>query len=155
MKKRLVHNPGKWLSLLLVSLYLTVSLAGVVLAGPNDPVDPGSGSSSSGTTITQPPIIPTGATATQKLYIPHNTSQESNKNYLENRLLPGIASSIIGLTGALALLFAIVSGIQLLTSYGNADAGNKAKTTLTYSLIGVIIAGLSYAIVKIVASINF
>jgi hypothetical protein len=139
-----MHNISTTIScksakLFLLGLYLLISFASVSLAQG---------------TITQPPIIPAGGTSQEKLFIPHNTSQESNKTYLETRLLPGIASSIIGITGALALLFTIVSGIQLLTAYGNTDAAGKAQKTLTWSLIGLLVAGLSYAIVRIIASIT-
>ncbi len=139
MKKLAPKISCKYARLFLLGLYLLISFASVSLAQG---------------TITQPPIIPSGGTSTEKLYIPHNTSQESNKTYMEQRLLPGIASSIIGITGALALLFTIISGIQLLTAYGNTDAAGKAQKTLTWSLIGLLVAGLSYAIVRIIASIT-
>lgn len=100
---------------------------------------------------TQPPIIPTGAT--DKLYLPHDTTNVGNKAYISNSVLPGIASTIIGITGGLALLFVVVSGILYLTAYDPAIA-EKAKKTLTYALAGLVVAGLSYAIVAIIASIN-
>ena len=141
-----IHNGNKILSLALISLYFCISLALVVQAQ----------------TVTQPPIIPTGSTTSkdaknkdiQKLYIPHNADQQSNKTYLQNQLLPGIAATVIGIVGGLSLLFVIISGIQLLTSYGNGDAAGKAKKTLTWAVIGIIVASLSYAIVRIVATIN-
>lgn len=136
------HTVKKILSLALISLYFCVSLALIVEAQ----------------TVTQPPIIPTGSTSgtekSTKLYLPHNTDTQSNKTYLENQLLPGIASTIIGIVGGLSLLFVIISGIQLLTSYGNGDATSKAKNTLTWAVIGIIVASLSYAIVRIISTIN-
>ena len=101
---------------------------------------------------TPPPIIPEGNN--QNLVLPHNTSAESQKNYLNNRLLPGIAATIIALTGGLALLLMVVAGIFLLTSYGNPERATAAKKTITYALAGIIISGLSYGIVAIIASIN-
>lgn len=146
-----------------IGLYLLISIfsINVALATSHETSAPppatggssGSGSSSGGK-VTQPPIIPVGSTSNQKLYLPHDTSQDSNMNYVQNRLLPGIATMIIGITGGLALLFVIISGIQLLTSYGDSAAAEKAKKTLTYALAGVVIAGLSYAIVAIVGSIS-
>lgn len=130
----------KILSLALISLYFCVSLA-LVVEAQTDP----------------PPIIPTGSTTgsgAKKLYIPHNTDNQTNKTYLENQLLPGIAATIIGIVGGLSLLFVIISGIQFLTSYGNGDAMSKAKNTLTWAIIGIIVASLSYAIVRIISTIN-
>lgn len=104
--------------------------------------------------VTQPPIIPQDSTDQGKLYIPHDTSGGTNKTYLENQLLPGIATTIIGITGGLALVFVIISGIQMLTSYGSPEAFTKARNTLIYALGGLVLASLSYAIVRIIASIN-
>lgn len=99
-----------------------------------------------------PPIIPSGSN--QKILLPHDTNADSRGKYLSDRLLPGIASTMIALTGGLSLLLMVVAGIFLLTSYGNADRAGAAKKTITYALIGLIVSGLSYAIVAIIASIN-
>jgi hypothetical protein len=72
----------------------------------------------------------------------------------KNRLLPSIASVIIAITGGLSLLFAIVSGIQMLTAYGNADQATAARKTLVFALVGLVISSLSYGIVAIIASIT-
>ncbi|MCC7432948.1 hypothetical protein IT412_05510, partial [Candidatus Peregrinibacteria bacterium] len=77
-----------------------------------------------------------------------------NKTYLQNRLLPSIANVIISITGGLSLLFAIVSGIQMLTAYGNSDQATAARKTLTFALVGLVISALSYGIVAIIASIT-
>lgn len=133
------YRKKKFFSLLLISLYVCLSLAITMVEAQ---------------TVTQPPIIPGGSTDQQKLYLPHNIGDQDNKAYLETRLLPGIASTVIGLAGGLSLVFVIISGIQLLTSYGNSDAAGKAKKTLTWAVAGIIIASLSYAVVRILASIT-
>jgi hypothetical protein len=101
---------------------------------------------------TPPSIIPDGTN--QTVLLPHDTSSDTSGNYLNNRLLPGIASTIIALTGGLSLLFMVVAGIFLLTSYGSPERAAAAKKTITYALAGIIVSGLSYAIVAIIASIN-
>ena len=73
---------------------------------------------------------------------------------LGNEVLPNITKTVIAITGGLALLFLIISGIQLLTAFGNEERVTAAKKTLAYSLIGLLIATLSYAIVQIIVSIN-
>lgn len=103
---------------------------------------------------TPPPIIPEGTNPKAPLLLPHTTSTASQANYLNNSLLPGIAATIIALTGGLSLLFMVVAGIFLLTSYGNLERAAAAKKTITYALAGIIISGLSYAIVAIIASLN-
>jgi hypothetical protein len=143
MKKNSPHNRAKLLKILLISMYLIVSFSICGLAQGSD------------ATVTQPDIIPKGVLTTeQKLYLPYNSSGESTKGYVENRLLPGIASSIIGITGGVALVISIISGIMMLVSFGNTDTFGKARKTLIYALGGVVVAGLSYAILKIIASIK-
>lgn len=141
----------------LLGLLLFSSIVPFTLAAP-DQNDPSAKAESTTPTptgkITQPPIIPAGGTSNTKLYLPHNTSQESNMNYVQNRLLPGITTMIISLTGGLSLVFVIISGIRLLVSYADSSALENTKKTLTYALIGLIISGLSYAIVAIISSIT-
>ncbi len=139
------------IGLSLIIIFFTNSLAFAQGAPP--PATPSGGES--GGIVTQPPIIPKGAIPSgTKLYLPHDTTNTGNKTYLQNTLLPGIASTIIGITGGLALVFVVISGIQYLTAYGDSTVADKAKKTLTYALIGVVVAGLSYAIVAILSTIN-
>ncbi len=152
MTKKAATTRLKFLKIAVISLGVVMSLTSVTLAQSTPASD--SGTSGNNGTVTQPSIIPAGALDNQKLYLPYNSSGESTKGYMENRLLPGIASSIIGITGALALLFTVISGIMMLVSYGNTDMFGKARKALIASLAGVIIAGLSYAIVKIISTIN-
>jgi hypothetical protein len=105
-----------------------------------------------GANASPPPIIPNGAVGDLK--IPHDTTGDSPNSYLQNRLLPGIAQIVISIAGGIALVMAIFSGIQLLTTYGNPAQAESAKKTLTYALVGIVVAGLSYAIVAIIAAIN-
>lgn len=132
-------------------LSITICSANLALAAGETGGTSG-GSGSSGSTVTIPPIIPAGGN--QNLLLPHNASNDSNQNYVQNRLLPGITSVIISLTGGIALIMVIVAGIQLLTSGGDPAVAGKAKKTITFALAGIIIAVLSYGIVAIIASIN-
>lgn len=59
------------------------------------------------------------------------------------------------LVGALAVIMIIYSGIQYVISAGDSGKVAKAKNTLTYSIVGLIIAFLAYAIVNwIIAQIQ-
>ena len=68
--------------------------------------------------------------------------------------LPGTANNVIstaiGIVGLLAVVFIIVGAIQYVTSSGDAAKVNKAKNTILYAVIGLVIALLSYAIVHFV-----
>ncbi len=104
---------------------------------------------------TPPPIFPAGsAERVGGVKIPHNTAGADETVFLANYLLPNIATIIIGIVGGLALIFVIVGGLQLLTSYGDPEKAKKGKQTIIYALAGILIAVLSYAIVAIIAAIN-
>ena len=52
--------------------------------------------------------------------------------------------------GLLAVVMIIISGVQMITSAGNSSAVAKAKNTLIYSIIGLVIVILAYVIVQFV-----
>jgi hypothetical protein len=105
-----------------------------------------------GGTVTRPPIIPA---QNQPIQLPHQTGDTNQDDYLINQFLPGVAATIISITGGLALVFAIFNGIMMIASGGDPEKFGKAKQGLIWALIGIIIAGLSFAIVAIISSINF
>jgi hypothetical protein len=50
----------------------------------------------------------------------------------------------------IAVLVIIWGGINYIAAAGNEDTARTAKKTITYGLIGVVIAGFAYAIVKVI-----
>jgi hypothetical protein len=56
--------------------------------------------------------------------------------------------------GALALIFVIWGGIQYVTSGGDAEKTTKARNTLLYAIIGVVVVVLAYGIVNWAASLG-
>ena len=54
--------------------------------------------------------------------------------------------------GIAAVIVIIYSGILYIISAGNSSTVQKAKTTLTYAVVGLIVAILSYAIVSFVVN---
>jgi hypothetical protein len=61
-----------------------------------------------------------------------------------------IINIILYAVGSLAVIMIIFSGILYIMSGGDANAVTKAKNTLMYSVIGLIVALLAYAIVNFV-----
>jgi hypothetical protein len=49
--------------------------------------------------------------------------------------------------GAIALVFVIYGGVLYITSGGDAEKTTKARNTLMYAILGVIVVVISYAIV--------
>ena len=68
--------------------------------------------------------------------------------------LPGIVTKIINaiilVIGIVAVIAIVYGGVQYMTSTGNTDKIQKAKHTILYAVIGLIICVLAYAIVNIV-----
>lgn len=61
-----------------------------------------------------------------------------------------ILNIIIGAIGILAVGIVILGGVQYMTSSGDAGKVKKAKDTILYGIIGLIIVALAYAIVNFV-----
>ena len=61
-----------------------------------------------------------------------------------------IVNLAIGLIGLLAVIMIIVGGFQYTTSSGDSGKVTKAKNTILYGVIGLVIALLAYAIVNFV-----
>jgi hypothetical protein len=60
-----------------------------------------------------------------------------------------IVNFLLVLAGSLAVIFLIVGGIRYIISSGSPDGIEKAKKTITYAIIGIIVIILSYIIVAI------
>ncbi len=67
-------------------------------------------------------------------------------------LITVISNTILLLVGVVAVLFLIIGGVQYITSAGNPDSVNKAKTTILYAVIGIIVTLVAWAVVSFVIS---
>ncbi len=59
-----------------------------------------------------------------------------------------ISKAILYIVGTVAVLFLIIGGFQYITSAGNPDGIEKAKATILYAIIGIIVALLAYSIIR-------
>ena len=62
----------------------------------------------------------------------------------------GIINAVIAVLGILAVVVIIIGGIQYMTSNGDSGKVKKAKDTILYGIIGLVIVILSAAIVNFV-----
>jgi len=100
------------------------------------------------------PIIPKPKT----LPGPGRTIQETDssaQNTLLTKIVPRYTIGFIGFIAGIALLFTVIGGARLAMSYGDEEAIEKGKKQITYSIIALIIALLSYTIVNIIINISF
>lgn len=63
-----------------------------------------------------------------------------------------ILNGIIAVSGLVAVVFVIVGGIQYMTSAGDPGKTKKAKDTILYAVIGLVICVLAFAIVNFVVN---
>ena len=61
-----------------------------------------------------------------------------------------IINVVIGVIGFVAVAFIIFGGVQYTTSAGDPGKVKKAKDTILYGIIGLVVAMLAYAIVNFV-----
>lgn len=67
-----------------------------------------------------------------------------------NTTVIGIINGVIGVLGLAAVIIIIIGGINYMTSSGEAAKVKKAKDTILYGIIGLIICVLAFAIVNFV-----
>jgi len=65
-------------------------------------------------------------------------------------LIGTVTNLLLGIAGSVAVIFIIVGAIQYSTSAGNEQSVQKAKSTITSAVIGLIIAILALGIVNFI-----
>ncbi|MBQ3310322.1 hypothetical protein IJG73_02695 [Candidatus Saccharibacteria bacterium] len=82
---------------------------------------------------------------TAQSYFNGNTDDKQLMNTLNT-----IINVAIGLIGFIAVVVIILGGVQYTTSAGDAGKVKKAKDTIMYGIIGLVIALLAFAIVNFI-----
>ena len=77
------------------------------------------------------------------------TPIEGAGNNLESNVTT-ILSNIIAVLGVACVVVMIIGGVQYMTSSGDASKTEKAKKTVLYACIGLIICALAFVIVNFV-----
>lgn len=65
-------------------------------------------------------------------------------------IVNNVANFIFGFIVILSIIFLVWGGIQYVTAGGDEAQMEKAKSTITYAIIGLFVAGVAYAIVTLV-----
>ena len=77
-----------------------------------------------------------------------NTVGNNSDNLIE--VVTGIINAVIGVLGIVAVIVIIMGGVSYMTSSGDAAKVKKAKDTILYGVIGLVICVLAFAIVNFV-----
>lgn len=59
---------------------------------------------------------------------------------------------VLGFVGALAVLALVWGGINYVTSGGNEEQTRTGKQTIKYALLGLIVAGIAWALVNVIVT---
>ncbi len=103
-----------------------------------------------------PPSV-TAPTIPKPSYLPgpnETTKGSEAQDYFLNVSIPKIINAGIGIIGIGAFIGLVIGAINMLTAYGVEDKYKKGKDIIQYSLIGLVIVMLSYAIVSVISSIS-
>lgn len=91
-------------------------------------------------------LIPSSAGAVISATNPNESFQETDfMTVVEN-----IADFVIAFITILGIIFIVWGAIQYVTAQGDEGAMEKAKTTITYALIGLFIAAVAFALETLV-----
>jgi len=72
---------------------------------------------------------------------------------LTTKTIPTVIKTMLFFVGILAVIMIIFSGIRYITAHGDKAQIQGATQTLIYSIVGLVVAILAYAIVSFVTSI--
>ena len=78
---------------------------------------------------------------------------EANNNDLQGNVI-AILNAVIGVLSFVCVVVIIIGGVTYMTSSGDAGKVKKAKDTILYVLIGLVVCVLAFALVNFVIS-NF
>lgn len=67
-----------------------------------------------------------------------------------NDQLQQILQILFGVLAALAVLFIVIGGLRYITSQGNPQETTKARDTILYAIVGLVVAVLAEVIVSFV-----
>lgn len=71
-----------------------------------------------------------------------------NKDENATTLIGTLVNTLLFVVGLIAVVMVIFAGIQYTTSSGDAGKVAKAKNTLTYAIVGLIVAFIAFALVN-------
>ncbi|QQR53305.1 hypothetical protein IPG36_04680 [bacterium] len=76
----------------------------------------------------------------------------SSNLFGEGGIFQTIANTLIFLIGAVAVVFLIIGGMRYVISQGDKSAVEQAKNTILYSVVGIVVAVVSFAIISFLLS---
>lgn len=69
---------------------------------------------------------------------------------LTNDTVSNVLKAVFGFAGGIALIMVVIGGLRYINSLGNPQNVAKAKDTILYAVIGLVVCILGFAIVSFV-----
>jgi ABC-type dipeptide/oligopeptide/nickel transport system permease subunit len=91
-----------------------------------------------------------GAPSSEACRESDKAGSDTKGNNIITRTIETAANLIAVLTGVVALVLIIVSGLTLATSGGNSDSVTSSRRRIVYSLVGLVIVSFAWAITRFV-----
>ena len=97
------------------------------------------------------PLIPFSASAEFSVNAINNTYGLANKTL--NQMILDVTNWLVGFIIILAFLVIVYGGVRYVAAAGSDDEVAAAKKIITYGVIGLVVAGLSWVIVYTVVTV--
>lgn len=91
----------------------------------------------------------TPATWLSGLDVPGFIGSGRGLDYFTDTLLPFVVSFLYLIIISLSLMFLAIGGIKYTMSSGDKEATAKAKATITYAILGLVLALCSFIIIRV------
>ncbi len=81
-----------------------------------------------------------------------NQNKDASDNILvgPNGIITRLAQWLVWVSGTLAMILIIIAGLMFVFSQGNSESAGRARSTVIYAVIGMVIAVVGQAIVSFV-----
>ena len=86
---------------------------------------------------------------------PTLTTPKQERKIVTTKILPRIASFVIGFAGVLALISILFSGVKLMLSGGEEEVYTSAKARIQWAILGLLVSILAFIAVQITINIDF
>lgn len=87
--------------------------------------------------------------------LPGTTEKGEASDYVESKFIPKFVNTILVMLISLSVLMLIAGGVMFLVAAGDSETTARAKTTVMWAVVGVVITILSYSIVQFIIGIDF
>ena len=87
--------------------------------------------------------------------MPGPKAEDSGESYLMGKFLVKFVNGALVMLFSIGTLMLIIGGVMFLFASEEEEMKTKAKSTIFWGIVGIVIAVMAYAIVKFVIGLDF